>query len=134
MFNISNRNLNVVLPIIQPVEINDIIAESYFTSYQKKRTISLIQLKEEEATNLSFGTVIQISDSINLTVDWYSIDIDDRIVLSNSLGNGLSAALDTPAKLTAEITKADINDTIFFIIFSLLNIMFNRLCSHLLNL
>ena len=34
----------------------------------------------------------------------------------------LSAALEIPAKLTAEIIIADINDTIFFIIFSLLNI------------
>ena len=58
MFNISNRNLTVVLPIIQPVEINDIIAESYFTSYQKKRTISLIQLKEEEAEKINLAYLI----------------------------------------------------------------------------
>jgi hypothetical protein len=58
MFNISNRNLTVVLPIIQPVEINDIIAESYFTSYRKKRTISLIQLKEEEAEKINLAYLI----------------------------------------------------------------------------
>jgi len=43
----------------------------------------------------------------------------------------LSAALETPEKLTTEITRADINDIIFFIIFSLLNIMFIEVCSHL---
>jgi len=58
------------------------------------KAIGIPELKEEEATNFSLGTVIQITDEINLTVDWYSIDIDDRIVLSNSLGKGLSSALD----------------------------------------
>ncbi|TWX74014.1 TonB-dependent receptor plug domain-containing protein [Colwellia sp. C1TZA3] len=58
------------------------------------KAIGIPELKEEEATNFSLGTVINLSDEINLTVDWYSIDIDDRIVLSNSLGQGLSPALD----------------------------------------
>jgi len=58
------------------------------------QAIGIPQLKEEEATNFSLGTVIQVSDNINLTIDWYSIDIDDRIVLSNSLGKGLATALD----------------------------------------
>ncbi|TMM43737.1 TonB-dependent receptor plug domain-containing protein [Colwellia ponticola] len=63
------------------------------------KAIGIPELKEEEATNFSLGTVINITDNINLTIDWYSIDIDDRIVLSNSLGQGLSPALD--AALTA---------------------------------
>jgi len=58
------------------------------------KAIGIPELKEEEATNFSLGTVIHITDEINLTVDWYSIDIDDRIVLSNSLEKGLSPALD----------------------------------------
>ncbi|GAA0820670.1 TonB-dependent receptor [Colwellia sp. D2M02] len=58
------------------------------------QAIGIPQLKEEESTNFSLGTVIRIADSINLTVDFYTIDIDDRIVLSNSLGEGLSPALD----------------------------------------
>ena len=58
------------------------------------KAIGIPELKEEEATNFSLGTVINLSDEINLTLDWYSIDIDDRIVLSNSLGQGLSPALD----------------------------------------
>jgi len=48
----------------------------------------------EEATNFSLGTVINIIDNINLTFDWYSIDIEDCIVLSNSLKCGLSTTLD----------------------------------------
>ena len=58
------------------------------------KAIGIPELKEEEATNFSLGTVINVIDNINLTIDWYSIDIDDRIVLSNSLGQGLSPALD----------------------------------------
>jgi len=62
------------------------------------KAIGIPELKEEEATNLSLGTVIQLFDNINLTIDWYSIDIDDRIVISNKLGTGLSPTLDEALK------------------------------------
>ena len=58
------------------------------------QAIGIPELKEEESTNFSIGTVIQVTDDINLTIDFYSIDIEDRIVLSNSLKKGLSPALD----------------------------------------
>ena len=64
------------------------------------QTIGIPELKEEESTNFSLGTVIQVTDNINLTVDWYSIDIDDRIVISNKLGAGLSPALDAALKVS----------------------------------
>eukprot|EP00752_Nemacystus_decipiens_P018887 g16943.t1 len=56
--------------------------------------IGIPELKEEESLNLSFGIVADITDALSLTVDYYSIDIDDRIVISNRLGSGLSTALD----------------------------------------
>ncbi|NQZ88868.1 MAG: TonB-dependent receptor [Colwellia sp.] len=59
------------------------------------QAIGIPELKEEESINFSVGTVVQVTNNINLTVDFYSIDIKDRIVLSNSLGKGLSSALDT---------------------------------------
>lgn len=58
------------------------------------KAIGIPELKEEEATNFSLGTVINVTEGVNVTIDWYSIDIEDRIVLSNSLGQGLSPALD----------------------------------------
>ena len=58
------------------------------------QAIGIPELKEEESTNFSIGTVIQLMDDVNLTVDFYTIDIDDRIVLSNKLGSGLSPELD----------------------------------------
>ena len=63
------------------------------------RAIGIPELSEEESTNLSIGAVVDISDRWNVAVDVYSIDIDDRIVISNNLGFGLSPALD--AALTA---------------------------------
>jgi len=63
------------------------------------RAIGIPQLKEEESTNLSLGAVFDVSDRWNIAIDFYSIDIDDRIVISNNLGFGLSPALD--AALTA---------------------------------
>jgi iron complex outermembrane receptor protein len=63
------------------------------------RAIGIPELKEEESTNLGLGAVIDITDRWNVAVDFYSIEIDDRIVISNNLGFGLSPALD--AALTA---------------------------------
>lgn len=63
------------------------------------QAIGIPELKEEESTNYSFGVVYHATDNINITVDFYAIDIEDRIVISNKLGEGLSSALD--AALTA---------------------------------
>ena len=56
--------------------------------------IGIPELKEEESTNFSVGLAADITDRLNMTIDYYSIDIDDRIVVSNRLGFGLSNALD----------------------------------------
>jgi iron complex outermembrane receptor protein len=58
------------------------------------QAIGIPTLKEEESDNFSIGAIIDLADNWNLTIDLYSIDIDDRIVLSNNLGSGLSPALD----------------------------------------
>lgn len=58
------------------------------------QAIGIPELTEEKSTNYSLGFVADISDNFNLTVDYYSIDIDDRIVISNQLGSGLAPALD----------------------------------------
>lgn len=57
------------------------------------QAIGIPELKEEESTNYSFGIITELG-GIDLTVDYYSIDIKDRIVISNRLGTGLSATLD----------------------------------------
>lgn len=64
------------------------------------KALGIPQLKEEESINMSLGLVADLTSQWNLTVDFYAIDIDDRIVISNQLteeddpGNGaLIAAL-----------------------------------------
>jgi iron complex outermembrane receptor protein len=64
------------------------------------QAIGIPELKEEESVNFSLGIVADITDNLNLTVDYYAINIDDRIVLSNSLGTGLTDALDAALALT----------------------------------
>ncbi len=59
------------------------------------QAIGIPALKEESSNNLSFGVVADLTDKLTLTVDWYSIDIDDRIVISKGLGLGLSDTLDS---------------------------------------
>jgi iron complex outermembrane receptor protein len=58
------------------------------------QSIGIPELKEEESTNFSIGAVWGVTDDINVTIDYYTIDIDDRIVISNKLGYGLSNTLD----------------------------------------
>jgi len=58
------------------------------------QAIGIPALKEEESTNYSFGIVADVTEALSVTLDFYSIEIDDRIVVSNRLGSGLSGALD----------------------------------------
>lgn len=58
------------------------------------QSIGIPKLKEEKSQNRSLGIVYNVTDNINLTIDYYAIDIDDRIVISNRLGKGLSDTLD----------------------------------------
>ncbi len=59
------------------------------------QAIGIPGLKEEESQNLSFGIVADLTDNLTVTIDWYSIDIEDRIVISKGLGKGLSDTLDS---------------------------------------
>jgi iron complex outermembrane receptor protein len=58
------------------------------------QAIGIPELTEEESTNWSVGAVFKLFDEINVTIDYYSIDITDRIVVSNQLNRGLSTTLD----------------------------------------
>ena len=62
------------------------------------KSVGIPELKEEESTNFSVGAVFDFDSGINLTVDYYAIDIDDRIVISNKLGFGLNDNLDNALK------------------------------------
>ncbi|MDO6445589.1 TonB-dependent receptor [Colwellia sp. 1_MG-2023] len=55
--------------------------------------IGIPKLTEEQSTNFTLGSVFTFTDKFSVTLDYYAIDIDDRIVISNKLGSGLSPAL-----------------------------------------
>jgi len=52
---------------------------------QLAKAIGIPQLKEEESNNYSAGIVLTPADRLTITFDYYAIDIDDRIVISNRL-------------------------------------------------
>ncbi|MFT7405466.1 TonB-dependent receptor plug domain-containing protein [Zhongshania sp.] len=74
------------------------------------QAIGIPELKEEESLNLSFGVVLEPSDSWTVSVDAYQIDIQDRIVLSG----GLTSALGDP-NLTAALNAAGASSAQFFL-------------------
>jgi iron complex outermembrane receptor protein len=46
-----------------------------------------IPLKEEESQNISIGFVADLGNMFNLTMDYFQIDVDDRIFLFNATNN-----------------------------------------------
>ncbi len=64
------------------------------------RALGIPKLTEEESLGFAVGFVWTPSDALTLTVDYYDIEIDDRIVISGAIAQGLDPALD--AILAAE--------------------------------
>jgi len=69
------------------------------------QAIGIPQLEEETSTNLSVGVVFQPTDSWTISLDYYDIQIDDRIVYSGDFSPGLDPALDA-ALLAAGANRA----------------------------
>jgi iron complex outermembrane receptor protein len=67
--------------------------------------IGIPRLEEETSTNLSVGLVLQPSDAWTISLDYYDITIDDRIVYSGDFSPGLDPALDA-ALLAAGANRA----------------------------
>jgi iron complex outermembrane receptor protein len=73
--------------------------------------IGIPQLKEETSTNYSVGTVWTPLDQLTITLDYYYIEIDDRIVISNQL----DAADDPSGTLGDALTAVGANSAQFFL-------------------
>ncbi len=73
------------------------------------QAIGIPKLEEETSMNYSAGFIWQPADAWTITVDLYKIDIDDRIVISGSIGTGLDPALD------AALAAANANSGQFFL-------------------
>ena len=55
--------------------------------------IGVPKLKEEQSSNFTLGGVFTFNDKFNVTLDYYAINIDDRIVISNKLSPEYSPEL-----------------------------------------
>ena len=51
-------------------------------------------LEPETSLAFTFGAALQPTDDIDVTVDLYQIDIDDRILISGTFARGMNATLD----------------------------------------
>jgi iron complex outermembrane recepter protein len=49
------------------------------------RSLGIEQLKPEKSTNISFGTGLNLNKNLSITLDYYSINVKDRIVYSSSI-------------------------------------------------
>ncbi|WP_240554786.1 TonB-dependent receptor domain-containing protein [Oceanicoccus sagamiensis] len=78
---------------------------------QLAQDIGIPSLKEEESDNYSVGFVYTPLDQLSVTVDFYKIDIDDRIVISNKL----KAADDPTGNLGDALAAAGATSAQFFL-------------------
>jgi iron complex outermembrane receptor protein len=69
------------------------------------QAIGVPALEEETSTNISVGLVVQPTDAWTVSLDYYDIQIDDRIVYSGDFTPGLDPALDA-ALLAAGADRA----------------------------
>jgi len=73
--------------------------------------IGIPELKEEEAVNYSIGAAFNPMDQLSITVDYYLIEIEDRIVISNKL----TANDDPTGNLGDALTRVGANSAQFFL-------------------
>lgn len=69
------------------------------------QAIGVPELKEETSNNLSLGVVLQPNDSWTISLDYYDIQIDDRIIYSGDFLSGVNPVLDA-ALLQAGAARA----------------------------
>jgi len=73
------------------------------------QAIGIPELQEETSMNYSAGFIWQPADPWTVSIDVYKIDIEDRIVISGSIGAGLDPTLD------AALIAANANSAQFFL-------------------
>ena len=75
------------------------------------RGLGIPELEEETSVNLSVGVVFEPTDALTISIDYYNIQIEDRIVLSGAIS---SSDITDPALLAA-FTTAGADSGQFFI-------------------
>ena len=67
--------------------------------------VGVPELKAETSQNISFGFGVTPNKDLSFTVDYYSINIDDRIVYGNEIDNTAAGISNTSFFLNAAETK-----------------------------
>ena len=73
------------------------------------RSLGVPKLKEENANNYSFGLTFKALDGLSLSLDMYSVQVDDRIVYSSSI-----ASSDTTSAVGAILNDYNVTSIKFF--------------------
>ena len=73
------------------------------------RSLGVPKLKEENATNQSFGLAFKPIDGLSLSLDMYNVKVDDRIVYSSSISSG-----DTTSAVGAILNDYNVTSIKFF--------------------
>jgi iron complex outermembrane receptor protein len=68
-------------------------AGTFTNESEPAKILGIPELKEETSKNLSVGLTAQPFKGLEITVDAYQIDIDNRIVLTNNFTGGTDSAL-----------------------------------------
>jgi iron complex outermembrane recepter protein len=78
-FSATSTNFAVVNGVNTPFDVR-----TFPVSTAEAKLLGAEELKPEESVNMSAGVAIDLPFGLQITADYYSIDIDDRIVLSGN--------------------------------------------------
>lgn len=73
------------------------------------RSLGVDKLKEENATNTTFGVALKPMDGFDLSLDVYNVAVDDRIVYSSAIASG-----DTTSAVGAILNDYNVTSIKFF--------------------
>ena len=101
----SRRRRRTTFPGVGLVEVT-----TFPASDPVARALGATDLDAEKSTNFSVGTVLRFGE-LDLTIDAYRIDIDDRIVLSENLTSAAVRAVPEPARASSASAAAASSST-----------------------
>jgi iron complex outermembrane receptor protein len=82
-----------------PAGLVPVESGTFTNDSEPAKILGIPELKQETSVSYTLGATARIADNLELTVDAYQIDINDRIVLTNNFTSGGNATL--KAKLDA---------------------------------
>ncbi len=90
-FSTVSTNFTLINSVFVPLEVG-----TYPVSSPQARVLGATDLKPETSRNYSGGLVLNPVDPLEITADFYRIDIDDRVILTDNFTGARIAALLAP--------------------------------------